>query len=196
MCWLYIIKNFLPYSQLHATFVGQLAALLELGVYRNSGKTPILRQQCGCKKTTLDERDWHQLARIVSHDRCATLTAEFNNHQLEDCATFRSWYGFYRADAQVPLMNAQYTAMCLTWALEHCHWTLDNWKQVAWYKESGFQLFWADGWPHVWQKPHEAMDPSCQYGTVQAGGGSVMVCDLFNWHSMGPLVCLGQVTAM
>ena len=35
-----------------------------------------------------------------------------------------------------------------------------------------------------------SMDPSCQQGTVQAGGGSILVWDLFLCHGWSPLVCL------
>ncbi len=32
------------------------------------------------------------------------------------------------------------------------------------------------------------MDPSCLVSTVQAGGCGVMVCGIFSWHTLGPLV--------
>ncbi len=32
------------------------------------------------------------------------------------------------------------------------------------------------------------MDPSCLVSTVQAGGGGVMVCGIFSWHTLGPLI--------
>ncbi|GFW81906.1 transposable element Tcb2 transposase [Trichonephila clavipes] len=34
------------------------------------------------------------------------------------------------------------------------------------------------------------MDPTCQQGTVQAGGGSVMVWGVCSWWDMGPMICL------
>ncbi|GFX51787.1 transposable element Tcb2 transposase [Trichonephila clavipes] len=34
------------------------------------------------------------------------------------------------------------------------------------------------------------MDPTCQQGTVQAGGGSVMVWGVCNWRDMRPLIRL------
>ncbi|GFU83578.1 transposable element Tcb2 transposase [Trichonephila clavipes] len=34
------------------------------------------------------------------------------------------------------------------------------------------------------------MDPTCQQGTVQAGGGSVMVWSVCIWRDMGPLIRL------
>ncbi|KAJ8890417.1 hypothetical protein PR048_009925 [Dryococelus australis] len=46
----------------------------------------------------------------------------------------------------------------------------------------------ADGRVRVWRKPNEAMDPGCQQGTVQAGGGSVMVWGVSTCLGLGPLV--------
>ncbi|KAG8186936.1 hypothetical protein JTE90_000406 [Oedothorax gibbosus] len=56
--------------------------------------------------------------------------------------------------------------------------------------ESRFQMFHADGRHRAWRTPHEAMDPACQVGAVQAGGLSVIVWGAFLWHGMGPLVVL------
>ncbi|GFW85657.1 uncharacterized protein TNCV_853071 [Trichonephila clavipes] len=47
-------------------------------------------------------------------------------------------------------------------------------KNVAWSDESHFQLNRVDGCVRIWRQPHEFMDPTCQHGTVQAGGSSVM----------------------
>jgi hypothetical protein len=40
-------------------------------------------------------------------------------------------------------------------------------------KEKSSMEIMVDGRVWVWCRPHEAMDPSCQQGTVQAGGGCV-----------------------
>ena len=39
-------------------------------------------------------------------------------------------------------------------------------------------------------QPHKPMDPACQQGTVQAGGGSVMVWGVCSWSDMGLLIRL------
>lgn len=44
-----------------------------------------------------------------------------------------------------------------------------------------FQLFRDDGQVWVWHRQHEAIDPRCRQGTVQAGCVSVMVWGLFAW---------------
>ncbi|GFU75714.1 uncharacterized protein TNCV_1651741 [Trichonephila clavipes] len=48
------------------------------------------------------------------------------------------------------------------WARQHRHWTVDDWKHVAWSDEFRFQLNRADGRVRVWRQPHGSMDPTCQ----------------------------------
>ena len=87
-------------------------------------------------------------------------------------------------------MTARHKALRLTWARQHRHWTVEDWKHVVWSDESRFQLLRADGRVRVWRQPHEYMDPTCQQGTVQAGGGSVMVCGVCSLRDIGPLIRL------
>ncbi|GFW92026.1 transposable element Tcb2 transposase [Trichonephila clavipes] len=53
-----------------------------------------------------------------------------------------------------------------------------------------FQLNQADGHAWVWRQTHESMDPTCEQGKVQAGGGSVMVWGVCSWYDMGSLIHL------
>ncbi len=61
-------------------------------------------------------------------------------------------------------------------------------ENVAWSDESRFLLQHSDDRVRIWCKEHESMDPSCLVSIVQAGGGGVMVCGIFSWHTLGPLV--------
>ncbi|GFU84915.1 transposable element Tcb2 transposase [Trichonephila clavipes] len=54
--------------------------------------------------------------------------------------------------------------------------------------KSRFQLNQADGSVRVWRQPHESIEPTCQQGTVHAGGGSVMVWGVCSWHDMEPMI--------
>ncbi|GFW95365.1 transposable element Tcb2 transposase [Trichonephila clavipes] len=74
----------------------------------------------------------------------------------------------------VPLLTARHKALRLAQACQHQHWTVDDWKHVTWFHESRFQLNRADGRARIWRQPHESGEPTCQQGTVQADGGSVM----------------------
>ncbi|GFW39104.1 transposable element Tcb2 transposase [Trichonephila clavipes] len=93
-----------------------------------------------------------------------------------------------RRPTRVPLLTARHKALRLAWVRQHQHWTVKDWKHVAWSDESHFQLNRAD--VRVWRQSHESMDPTCQQGTVQAGGGSVMVWGVCNWRDMGLLIRL------
>ncbi len=70
----------------------------------------------------------------------------------------------------------------------HQHWTIEDWKNVAWSDESRFLWRHSDGRVRIWRKDHESMDPSCLVSTIQAAGGGVMVWGIFSWHTLGPLV--------
>ncbi|GBL84774.1 Transposable element Tcb2 transposase [Araneus ventricosus] len=90
----------------------------------------------------------------------------------------------------VPLLIARHKVLYLAWARRHRHWTVDVWKHVSSSDESLFQFSRADGRERVWRQPHESMDPTCQQGTVQSGGVSVMVWCVCSWLDMGPLIRL------
>lgn len=76
----------------------------------------------------------------------------------------------------------------LSWAHDSINWTLDDWKTTVWSDEVCFQLVRADGRICVWHRPLEAMDPGCQQSTAQAVAGYIMVCTVFIWNGLGPLV--------
>lgn len=147
--------------------------------YQQSGKTSNLRHRRS-RKNILQERDQRRLKRMVQIDKSAALpqTAADFNAGPSASVTVRSIQrnifdmGFRsRRPTRVRLMTARHKALRLCWASQHRHWTLDDWKHVAWFDESRLKLYRADGRERVWCQPHESMDP----WTVQAGGGSVMV---------------------
>ncbi|GFX77236.1 uncharacterized protein TNCV_5063691 [Trichonephila clavipes] len=70
-----------------------------------------------------------------------------------------------RRPTRVPLLTARHKALRLAWVRQHRHWTVDDWKHVAWSDESRFQLNRADGGVGVWRKHYESMDPACQQGS-------------------------------
>ncbi|GFT95333.1 transposable element Tcb2 transposase [Trichonephila clavipes] len=86
----------------------------------------------------------------------------------------------------VPLLTALHKALCLAWAHQHRHHTVNDWKHVTSSDECHFQLNRADGRVRVWRQSHESLDPTYEQGTVQAGG-SVMVWSMCSWRDMRPL---------
>jgi len=80
----------------------------------------------------------------------------------------------------------------LQFARAHQNWTVEDWKNVACSDESRFLLRLSDGRVRIWRKQNENLDPSYLVTTVQAGSGGVMVWGTFSWHTLGPLVTIGN----
>ncbi|GBM89479.1 hypothetical protein AVEN_187050-1 [Araneus ventricosus] len=49
-----------------------------------------------------------------------------------------------RRPTRVPLLTTRHKILLLSWARQHYHWTVDDWKHVAWSDESRFQLYRTD----------------------------------------------------
>ncbi|GFX66689.1 HTH_Tnp_Tc3_2 domain-containing protein [Trichonephila clavipes] len=127
--------------------------------YQEAGKTSNLRHRCGRKKI-MQEWDQRRMTRTIKSDRRATLpqiAADFSSRPPTS-VTMRTiqrnirLMGFLsRIPTHVPLLIALYKALHIAWARQHRHWTLDDWKHVAWSDESRFQLNRADGRVRVWR---------------------------------------------
>ncbi|GBM13869.1 hypothetical protein AVEN_156225-1 [Araneus ventricosus] len=59
-----------------------------------------------------------------------------------------------RKPTRVPLLTALHKALLLSWVRQHYHWTVDDWKHVAWSDESRFQLYRTDARVRVWRQHH------------------------------------------
>ncbi|GBN49151.1 hypothetical protein AVEN_48611-1 [Araneus ventricosus] len=115
---------------------------------------------------------------------------------MNDSLTFdlRRWFdcGYFSLPVLQPSFFWLRKIERLCWAREHIGCTLDDRENVAWSDKSLFQLLKDDGMVRVCRRPHEVMDPSCQQGAAQVGGGSIMVWAVFTWHRLGPLAKLNQ----
>ncbi len=134
--------------------------------------------------------------RLVKDDRKATvtqITTRYNQgmqNTISECTTSRTLkqMGYSsRRPHRVLLLSAKNRIRRLQFTQAHQHWTIEDWKNVAWSDESGFMLRHLDGRVRIWCKEHENMDPSCFVSMVQAAGG-VTVWGIFSWHTLGRLV--------
>ncbi len=91
-----------------------------------------------------------------------------------------------RRPHRVPLLSAKNRKRRLQFTQAQQNWTIEDWKNVAWFDESRFLLRHSDGRVRIWRKEHKSMDPSCLVSTVQDGGGGLMVLGIFSWHTLGP----------
>ena len=80
-----------------------------------------------------------------------------------------------------PFLSRAHKRRRLEFALEHQHWTLDDWSRVVWSDETKINRLGSDGRSWVWKKPGSALSEQHISGTVKFGGGSLMV-----WGCMTP----------
>ncbi len=167
-------------------------------VYREWSKKEKIsseRQLCE-RKCLVDVRGQRRMGRLVKDDRKATvtqITTRYNRgmqNTISECTTRRTLkqMGYSsRRPHRMPLLSAKNRKRSLQFAQAHQNGTVEDWKNVAWSDESRYLLQHSDGRVRILCKEHESMDPSCLVSTVQAGG-SVMVWEIFSWHTLGPLV--------
>ena len=80
-----------------------------------------------------------------------------------------------------PFLSKAHKRRRLEFALEHQHWTLDDWSRVVWSDETKINRLGSDGRSWVWKKPGSGLKEQHVSGTVKFGGGSLMV-----WGCMTP----------
>ncbi len=147
----------------------------------------------------MKKKSWGQrrMGRLVRDDRKATVTQIITryNQDIQNTIsqhttrrTLKQMGYNSRRSHQVPLLSAKNRKRRLQFTQVHQNWTIEDWKNVAWFDESRFLLRHSNGRVRIWRKEHESKDQSCLVSTVQAGGGGVMVQGIFSWHTLGPLV--------
>ena len=65
---------------------------------------------------------------------------------------------------------------------------MEQWKEFAWSDDSRFLLDHVNGSVLVRRLPGEVMSPGCTVGRRQAGGGSVMLWEMFCLETLGPAI--------
>ncbi len=93
-----------------------------------------------------------------------------------------------RRPHRVLLLSAKNRKRRLQSAQAHQNWTIEDWKNVAWFDESRFLLRHSDDRVRIWCKEHESIGFILPCRNGSAGGGGVMVWVMFSWHTLGPFV--------
>jgi len=84
-----------------------------------------------------------------------------------------------------PFLSNAHKRACLEFALEHQHWTLDDWARVIWSDETKINRLGSDGRLWVWKRPGSALTEQHVNGTVKFGGGSLMLWGCMTTQGVG-----------
>jgi len=124
----------------------------------------------------------------------AQISEEFDISEMTALRVLRE-LGFLRVKPTVkPGLIPDMRKRRLEWALEHRHWTLEDWKKVIWTDETAVVLSTKRGGDYVWRRPHEQYDLTVirhrykAYSTSQFWG-------CFTYDKKGPFHIYGTETA-
>ena len=78
----------------------------------------------------------------------------------------------------------------LKWALEHQHWTVEQWGNVIWSNKSSIQVGFDLRQTMVFRRDREAHLPECLHSSFKSKCISIMVRGCFRWNKLGPLLVL------
>ena len=84
-----------------------------------------------------------------------------------------------------PFLSQKHRKARMDFALAHQHWTVDDWKKVVWSDETKINRLGSDGRKWVWKKGGEDLSQRLVQGTVNFGGGSLMVWGCMLWEGPG-----------
>ena len=73
----------------------------------------------------------------------------------------------------------------MDFAEAHKDWTVEDWKRVIWSDETKINHLGSDGKKWVWKKPGEGLTDRLVQGTVNFGGGSLMIWGCMFWEGPG-----------
>ncbi|GBL85077.1 hypothetical protein AVEN_221308-1 [Araneus ventricosus] len=151
---------------------------------------------CGTPRAINDRRE-RRLRRLVKSDRRATvdtLTAQMNQQCIRKLSRTTVQRTLLRIGLRsrrlisAPMLTTVNRKKRCAFALQHKHWTLEQWEKVAFSVESRFLLHWNHGRWRIRRETSENKLPGTIIGCQQGGGGSVMVWVMFSLHALGPLI--------
>jgi transposase len=84
-----------------------------------------------------------------------------------------------------PFLSKRHRRERLDFAIEHQHWTVEDWKKVVWSDETKINRLGSDGRKWVWKKAGEGLSDRLVQGTMKFGGGSLMMWGCMLWDGAG-----------
>lgn len=114
---------------------------------------------CGKWKRLLDERGQQWMARLIQADKDYSNSKNIRFHVCQLRGKSRG-------------------------SSEQQNWTDEDWRNAAWPE---IQLIYTDYRVRTWSQQHDFVDPTCIVSIVQAGGGGLMVRQMFTSGSLLPI---------
>ena len=81
-----------------------------------------------------------------------------------------------------PLFTKKNREGSLDFAIDHQHWTLEDWKKVVRSDKTKINRL---GWKWVWKKAGEGLSERLAEGSMKFGGGSLMMGGCMMWMELG-----------
>ncbi|GFX88378.1 transposable element Tcb1 transposase [Trichonephila clavipes] len=165
-------------------------------VYRAWQNGTVQNQGRGAPRA-IDDIGVRRLRRCVRADRRATveqLTTKMNQWATKSVSQTIIQRTLLRLGlrsrrlVRASMLTIVHRRRRLEFARQYSSWTSAEWRHVAFSDESRFMLHRTDGRWRIRRETSERNHPATIAGTVQAGGGSIMVWGMFSWHSLGSLI--------
>ena len=152
-------------------------------------RSTLPRQHGGCP-TKLTPQDRHLLTRKVTSgaaDNASQLKRLLDlNVTTQTIRNMLKREGLKSAvKRKRPFLSNAHKRARLEFALEHQHWTLDDWARVIWSDETKINRLGSDGRLWVWKRPGSALTEQHVNGTVKFGGGSLMLWGCMTTQGVG-----------
>ncbi|KAJ8892379.1 hypothetical protein PR048_004959 [Dryococelus australis] len=154
---------------------------------------------CSRAPRAIDVRGERRLQRCVKANRQATeeqLIAKMNMGASRYVSTVMVQRKFLRMRlpsrrrVTAPFITQVHRRKRLEFARQYGDWTAADWRRVAFFDESRFQLHIMDRGQHVRRETSENQHPASIAGRTKGGDSSVMVWGMFSWHSIGYIIRL------
>ena len=87
-----------------------------------------------------------------------------------------------------PLVSLKNRKKRLSFAKDHEHWGIEDWKKVLFTDETKVNLVGSDGKMYIRRFKNERFNPQFIKGQLQAGGGLILVWGSFRHDGTGPIV--------
>lgn len=133
------------------------------------------------------QRNPKQPLRELNQNIAPEISRRTINRRLKE-SNIKKWKA-----AERPLLDENYAAQRLQWALKHQDWCEDCWSKVAWSDECSVERDAGEDREWVFRTPYQKWEKNKVQGRRKGGAVSQMVWGIFAGKKKGPCVeCVGD----